>query len=190
MVNKLLNVILIGIGITFVFIFVRIYVHNRQELKQCREKIDVQEKVFENILEGQKLMSLYKPKWNKYFPFYYDTINSVVQSEDKIILRISENSCHSCIEAIKSIIAERFDFKDFIVITSYKDERVANQIKILKSFPFRINLADLSSKLGDKNINFIYCFKMGADRQIRNMFILIKEIPEYNSNYFEILLAE
>lgn len=72
-------------------------------------------------------MSLYKPKWNKYFPFYDDTINSVVQSEDKIILRISENSCHSCI-------------------------------------PFRISLADLSSKSGDKNINFIYCFKMGADR--------------------------
>lgn len=42
-------------------------------------------------------MSLYKPKWNKYFPFYDDTINSVVQSEDKIILRISENCCHSCI---------------------------------------------------------------------------------------------
>lgn len=81
-------------------------------------------KGIENILEGQKLMSLYKPKWNKYFPFYDDTINSVVQSEDKIILRISENSC----------------------------------------IPFRINLADLSSKSGDKNINFIYCFKMGADR--------------------------
>lgn len=190
MINKLLNIVLAGIGIAFVFVFISTYIHHVQEIKQCRKTIDLQERIFENILEGQKLVAVYKPRLTEFFSSYYDSIVAKCHNDDKIILRVSENSCHSCIESIVSIIADKFDFKDFVVVTSYRNEHIANQVKILKQFPFRMNWPELGDKLGDRDINFIYCFKMNAGRRVGNIFIPIKEVPEYNSNYFEIMLSE
>ena len=185
--NKWLNFILTGVILIIVIMFIRIPIRQKEE---CQKKINLQEIIFDNILEGQKFIAEYKPKLNKYFTAYWDTIASKRCWKDKIILRVSENSCHSCIEAIKLVIAERFDFKDFVLLTSYRNDNLANRIELFHSFPYRINLENLSEKIGDQDINFIYCFKIDSDQKIRDMFVPVKEIQIYNRNGFEILLSD
>ncbi len=186
-INKLLNLILVGILLVIVIMFIRIPI---REKKTCEKKVSLQEKIFDNILTGQKFIAEYRPKLNRYIPACFDSIVSGWDCKDKIILRVSENSCYSCIEAITSIITEKFDFKDFVLLTSYKNAYLANRIELFQLFPYRINSADLSEKLGDTDINFIYCIKIDPERKVKEVFVPVKEFPAYNKNGFEMLFSD
>lgn len=118
-------------------------------------------------------------------------LSKLLDGKETLVFKFSSSNCSTCIQSGFSAlrkIAKNIPRERLIILADKSNRREVQALSNSMGLDYPIYLADdnaFSHMLRDENVPFV--FVIGEDLRMKDLFIPMKELPDYSDMYYRII---
>lgn len=118
-------------------------------------------------------------------------LSKLLEGKETLVFKFSSSNCSTCIQSGFSAlrkIARNIPRERLIILADKSNRREVQALSNSMGLDYPIYLADdnaFSHMLRDENVPFV--FVIGEDLRMKDLFIPMKELPDYSDMYYRII---